>query len=125
MFVVLSTTDADRRIKVAQPVVEMDGDEMTRIIWEFIKEKVRTCSPGRAQTGDVRAPSHHSLFLNRGAEHVDVRGGFLRKIICASWWGGEGFVTLPPLIGWSAHRGQMVNRLAVDQPEITNLCCDN
>lgn len=37
----LSTTDADRRIKVAQPVVEMDGDEMTRIIWEFIKEKVK------------------------------------------------------------------------------------
>lgn len=35
------STDADKRIKVAQPVVEMDGDEMTRIIWEFIKEKVR------------------------------------------------------------------------------------
>ncbi|CAB1313785.1 unnamed protein product [Coregonus sp. 'balchen'] len=30
----------DKRIKVSQPVVEMDGDEMTRIIWEFIKEKV-------------------------------------------------------------------------------------
>lgn len=30
---------------MAQPVVEMDGDEMTRIIWEFIKEKVRNvCS---------------------------------------------------------------------------------
>lgn len=32
--------DADKRIKVANPVVEMDGDEMTRIIWAFIKEKV-------------------------------------------------------------------------------------
>lgn len=32
--------DATRRIKVDQPVVEMDGDEMTRIIWEFIKDKV-------------------------------------------------------------------------------------
>uniref|UniRef100_A0A8C1Z299 Isocitrate dehydrogenase (NADP(+)) 2 n=1 Tax=Cyprinus carpio TaxID=7962 RepID=A0A8C1Z299_CYPCA len=31
---------ADKRIKVAKPVVEMDGDEMTRIIWEFIKEKL-------------------------------------------------------------------------------------
>lgn len=39
-FLLVSLTDADRRIKVAQPVVEMDGDEMTRIIWEFIKEKV-------------------------------------------------------------------------------------
>uniref|UniRef100_A0A672JP33 Isocitrate dehydrogenase [NADP] n=1 Tax=Salarias fasciatus TaxID=181472 RepID=A0A672JP33_SALFA len=31
---------ATARIKVEQPVVEMDGDEMTRIIWEFIKEKL-------------------------------------------------------------------------------------
>ncbi|XP_026149179.1 isocitrate dehydrogenase [NADP], mitochondrial-like [Mastacembelus armatus] len=31
---------ATQRIKVDQPVVEMDGDEMTRIIWEFIKEKL-------------------------------------------------------------------------------------
>ena len=29
------------KIKVAQPVVDMDGDEMTRIIWQWIKEKVR------------------------------------------------------------------------------------
>ena len=28
------------RIKVANPVVEMDGDEMTRIIWQFIKDKL-------------------------------------------------------------------------------------
>ena len=28
------------RIKVTNPVVEMDGDEMTRIIWKFIKEKL-------------------------------------------------------------------------------------
>uniref|UniRef100_A0ABI7YML0 isocitrate dehydrogenase (NADP(+)) n=2 Tax=Felidae TaxID=9681 RepID=A0ABI7YML0_FELCA len=32
---------ADKRIKVAKPVVEMDGDEMTRIIWQFIKEKYK------------------------------------------------------------------------------------
>jgi isocitrate dehydrogenase len=28
------------KIKVATPVVEMDGDEMTRIIWGFIKDKL-------------------------------------------------------------------------------------
>jgi isocitrate dehydrogenase len=28
------------KIKVAIPVVEMDGDEMTRIIWQFIKDKL-------------------------------------------------------------------------------------
>ena len=28
------------KIKVDNPVVDMDGDEMTRIIWNWIKEKV-------------------------------------------------------------------------------------
>jgi isocitrate dehydrogenase len=28
------------KIKVANPVVELDGDEMTRIIWDFIKKKL-------------------------------------------------------------------------------------
>lgn len=29
-----------RRIKVDNPVVDLDGDEMTRIIWSDIKEKL-------------------------------------------------------------------------------------
>ncbi|MFN8716898.1 MAG: NADP-dependent isocitrate dehydrogenase [Gemmatimonadaceae bacterium] len=28
------------KIKVVNPIVEMDGDEMTRIIWQFIKDKL-------------------------------------------------------------------------------------
>ena len=28
------------KIKVDNPVVELDGDEMTRIIWQFIKNKL-------------------------------------------------------------------------------------
>mgnify|MGYP001816151469 FL=1 len=28
------------KIKVQNPIVELDGDEMTRIIWAFIKEKL-------------------------------------------------------------------------------------
>ena len=28
------------KIKVQNPVVEIDGDEMTRIIWHFIKDKL-------------------------------------------------------------------------------------
>ncbi len=31
-----------KKIKVQNPVVELDGDEMTRIIWSFIKEKLIT-----------------------------------------------------------------------------------
>ncbi|CAM8941453.1 unnamed protein product [Rhodiola kirilowii] len=30
----------DSKIKVHNPVVEMDGDEMTRIIWKMIKDKL-------------------------------------------------------------------------------------
>ena len=28
------------KIKVENPIVELDGDEMTRIIWQFIKDKL-------------------------------------------------------------------------------------
>jgi len=28
------------KITVKNPIVELDGDEMTRIIWEFIKNKL-------------------------------------------------------------------------------------
>jgi len=28
------------KIKVQNPVVELDGDEMTRIIWKYIKDKL-------------------------------------------------------------------------------------
>ena len=38
----LSTFDISymNKIKVQNPVVELDGDEMTRIIWSFIKEQL-------------------------------------------------------------------------------------
>jgi isocitrate dehydrogenase len=29
------------KIKVENPVVDIDGDEMTRIIWQLIKDKVK------------------------------------------------------------------------------------
>ncbi|KAJ0099634.1 hypothetical protein Patl1_19762 [Pistacia atlantica] len=29
-----------QKIKVANPIVEMDGDEMTRVIWKSIKHKL-------------------------------------------------------------------------------------
>src|ERR1700712_3396076 len=37
---VLKTIIMAKKIKVANPVVELDGDEMTRIIWKFIKDKL-------------------------------------------------------------------------------------
>eukprot|EP00955_Chlamydomonas_euryale_P034241 349730-Chlamydomonas_euryale.AAC.7 len=35
-----SVRAASSKIRVAKPVVEMDGDEMTRVIWTMIKQKV-------------------------------------------------------------------------------------
>jgi isocitrate dehydrogenase len=36
----LTISNNMEKIKVANPVVELDGDEMTRIIWKFIKDKL-------------------------------------------------------------------------------------
>src|SRR5690349_1045308 len=37
---ILPRTVMAAKIKVKTPVVEMDGDEMTRIIWKFIKDRL-------------------------------------------------------------------------------------
>lgn len=48
-----------KKIKVKNPVVELDGDEMTRIIWQVIKDKVR-----QIVRSLVWAPTHsHSLSI--------------------------------------------------------------
>ncbi|XP_065031713.1 isocitrate dehydrogenase [NADP], chloroplastic/mitochondrial-like [Musa acuminata AAA Group] len=36
----LASFSPAERIKVHNPIVEMDGDEMTRVIWRMIKEKL-------------------------------------------------------------------------------------
>lgn len=48
---------------MAKPVVEMDGDEMTRIIWQFIKEKVVPSQSGRSapRAGPLVPVSHSHL----------------------------------------------------------------
>ena len=67
VMILFILTDADKRIKVAQPVVEMDGDEMTRIIWEFIKEKVKLI-PWSWGSGWTRSGTRLS-FIPKGAEY--------------------------------------------------------
>ena len=54
------------RIKVAGPVVELDGDEMTRIIWQFIKD--RLILPYL----DVELRSYDLSIQNRDATHDQV-----------------------------------------------------
>ena len=36
----MASSTGIKKIKVVNPVVELDGDEMTRIIWQVIKDKV-------------------------------------------------------------------------------------
>ena len=38
----VTTLKKNKKITVKNPIVEMDGDEMTRIIWKFIKDKLIT-----------------------------------------------------------------------------------
>lgn len=33
-----------KKVKVSKPIVDCDGDEMTRVIWGWIKEKVTKSS---------------------------------------------------------------------------------
>ena len=56
------------KIKVANPVVEMDGDEMTRIIWQLIKDKLihplsghrpAVLRPQRREARRDQRPDHH------------------------------------------------------------------
>ena len=54
----------DQKIAVKNPVVELDGDEMTRIIWKKIREEVcfRFFSLIHVQTADgLRSLSCHTL----------------------------------------------------------------
>jgi isocitrate dehydrogenase len=37
----MASSTGIKKIKVKNPVVELDGDEMTRIIWQVIKDKVQ------------------------------------------------------------------------------------
>lgn len=39
-YVAVFLASLARKIKVKNPVVDLDGDEMTRIIWDQIKKKV-------------------------------------------------------------------------------------
>ena len=60
---------------MAKPVVEMDGDEMTRIIWQFIKEKVVPSQSGRPCTwlaglsDQSQLPSPEPCFRSPGFTH--------------------------------------------------------
>jgi len=40
IILAFDTVSTQARIVVENPIVELDGDEMTRIIWEKIKEKL-------------------------------------------------------------------------------------
>ena len=87
------------KIKVQNPVVDLDGDEMTRIIWAFIKDQLRAFPDGpiRTDIGPLK-PDHLVVSLVEGWRgeicHValtDPEGRFSRyKIVDPSFhnWSG-------------------------------------
>ena len=81
------------KIKMTTPLVEMDGDEMTRVLWAMIKEKLilpfvdlktEYYDLGllhRNETQELNSHAHiihrHSLLQRRGgaARHLSQDGG--------------------------------------------------
>ena len=59
------------KIKVANPVVELDGDEMTRVIWDLIKKKlIYPISTSRwnitiSELGNATRPTIRSRSMRR------------------------------------------------------------
>ena len=80
------------KIKVKNPVVELDGDEMTRIIWSFIKDKLikpyleinlkyyDLGMESRDKTDDL-ALSVKVLVYGKGCMKVDVASA-----VEVEWW---------------------------------------
>ncbi|WP_437440180.1 isocitrate/isopropylmalate family dehydrogenase [Pedobacter mucosus] len=52
-----------KKIKVTSPIVELDGDEMTRVIWRFIKDRLITPYLDL----DIK-------YFDLGIEHRDITG---------------------------------------------------
>ena len=55
------------KIKVKNPIVELDGDEMTRIIWAFIKDAADPALPRRR--APLLRPRHREPRRDRGPDH--------------------------------------------------------
>ena len=60
--------EALTKIKVDNPVVDMDGDEMTRIIWKWIKDKVRYCN-NKLRGRKIKSLNHVFLQLASLLKH--------------------------------------------------------
>ena len=55
------------KIRIKNPIVELDGDEMTRVIWEFIKKKLSLHEGSVFEcmlNDDSGIPKTHSLFVS-------------------------------------------------------------
>ena len=53
------------KIKVENPVVDMDGDEMTKIIWQLIKEKVGVLT-------FIIIQNYNSLFFHSSISTLNI-----------------------------------------------------
>ena len=81
------------KIKVANPVVDMDGDEMTRIIWQKIKDKL--IFPYL----DITLETYDLGIENRDRTHdrVTIEAAEATKRHGAKSWGLYNHMLLPTL----------------------------
>jgi hypothetical protein len=61
-----------KKIVVKNPVVEMDGDEMTRIIWKMIKTKVSCFANQKKKHGEYS--STHEPTLSNSTDYPSPPG---------------------------------------------------
>jgi len=81
-------SDAAQRVVAKNAVVEMDGDEMTRIIWALIKEKLIFPYVKVRHSCNERTPNcHFSSSSSSSSSSSFWKGGVTAHETCA-----EGFV---------------------------------
>ena len=80
------------KIKVANPVVELDGDEMTRIIWQLIKDKL------------IHPYLDLDLeYYDLGLPHREATKDQVGGMDCAAWQ----LQLLPSVHAWTKERGRL------------------
>lgn len=65
------------KIKMTTPLVEMDGDEMTRILWKMIKDELLL------PFIDLKTEDFSPCFIRQKTPHINLCGSYLLSTFTA------------------------------------------
>jgi isocitrate dehydrogenase len=68
----MASSTGIKKIKVKNPVVELDGDEMTRIIWQVIKDKVWAETLEACKAAHAHIPQFIHPYLDIDLKYYDL-----------------------------------------------------